>query len=81
VPERDVLYLTAGTMNMDPRSAMLDGEAMAVVAGAHAAQAFMDFVLLTGGITWVQSVEQAGALLPPKSRLQRWVGRVLHPGL
>jgi hypothetical protein len=51
------------------------------VAGAHAAQAFMDFVLLTGGITWVQSVEQAGALLPPKSRLQRWVGRVLHPGL
>jgi hypothetical protein len=80
-PDRDVLYLTAGTMNMDRRSAMLDGEAMAVVAGAHAAQAFMDFVLLTGGITWVQSVEQAAALLPPKSRLQRWIGRVMHPGL
>lgn len=80
-PADALLYLMAGTMNMDPRSAMLDGEATALVAGSGAAQAFMDFVVLSGGVTWVNSVDEAVALLPPLGRLQRWVGRVLHPVL
>jgi hypothetical protein len=41
----------------------------------------MDFVLLSGGVTWVETVEEAAALLPPLSRLQRWLGRILHPAL
>jgi hypothetical protein len=79
--EGHVLYLLAGTMNMDPRSALLDGEATVAVAGEWAAQAFMDFALLSGGITWIESVEQAAALLPPLSRIQRWLGRIVHPAL
>jgi hypothetical protein len=79
--EGHVLYLLAGTMNMDPRSALLDGEATVAVAGEWATQAFMDFVLLSGGITWVESVEEAAALLPPLSRIQRWLGRLAHPAL
>jgi hypothetical protein len=29
----------------------------------------------------VETVEEAAALLPPLSRLQRWLGRILHPAL
>jgi hypothetical protein len=79
--EGHVLYLLAGTMNMDPRSALLDGEATVAVAGEWAAQAFMDFALLSGGITWIESVQEAAALLPPLSRIQRWLGRIAHPAL
>jgi hypothetical protein len=82
-PQREghVLYLLAGTMNMDPRSALLDGEATVAVAGEWATQAFMDFALLSGGITWIESVEEAAALLPPLPRIQRWLGRIVHPAL
>jgi hypothetical protein len=76
-----VLYLMAGTKNMDPRSAMLDGEATALVAGHAAAQAFMDFVVLSGGVTWVESPDEVAALLPPLAWWQRLIGRILHPVL
>jgi hypothetical protein len=68
-------------MNLDPRSAMLDGEATAVVAGHAAAQAFMDFVVMSGGVTGLETAEQAAALLPPLARWQRLIGRILHPVL
>jgi hypothetical protein len=52
-----------------------------VVAGHAAAQAFMDFVVLSGGVTWLESAEDAAALLPPLAPWQRLLGRLLHPVL
>lgn len=70
-------YLMVGSLNKDVRSMALDGEALAVVADAWALQAWLDFVLLSGAVTWLDSREDADALLPPYPRLQRWIGRLL----
>lgn len=80
---RDVLassvaYFMVGSPNKDVRSMALDGEALAVVAGAWTLQAFLDFLLLSGAVTWVADVEELHALAPPYSRFQLWIGRLLH---
>lgn len=70
-------YYASGSMNKDLRSMTLDGEVVAVVAGAWALQPFLDFVLLAGGVTWVDDVQGIERLLPPYSELQRRIGRWL----
>jgi hypothetical protein len=76
--EATLAYFMTGSLNKDVRSMALDGEALAVVAGAWALQAYLDFVLLSGAVTWVDTIEEADALLPPYSRLQRLIGRLLY---
>lgn len=52
--ERQVLYLELGSHNQDPRSFMLDGEALAVVAGDAALIAAGDMLLLAAvGTDWL----------------------------
>jgi len=65
--ERDgmVLYLTAGSMNMDYRSQMMNGEVLIVVSGAASLVGSLDFVLLAGLCEWMDSTEELDALLPP----------------
>lgn len=75
---RDPLaYYASGSMNKNVRSMALDGEVTAVVAGEWALQPYLDFVLLSGGVTWVDDVAGIEALLPPYSELQRRIGRWL----
>jgi hypothetical protein len=71
------VYLMVGSLNKDFRSMALDGEALAVVSGAWALQAYLDFILLSGAVTWVTTIDEVDALLPPYSNLQRWIGRLL----
>jgi hypothetical protein len=71
-------YLMVGSLNKDIRGMALDGEVLAVVSGEWALQAFLDFFLLSGGITWMERVAEVDALLPPYSGLQRLIGRLLH---
>jgi hypothetical protein len=73
-----VLYLATGSMNKNVRSFALDAEAEVVVAGPWALQAYLDFALLSGGVVWVNGLEDVEALLPPFSTLRRWIGRLLH---
>jgi hypothetical protein len=73
-----VLYFATGSLNKNVRSLALDGEAIAVVSGAWAIQSFLDLVLLTGGVTWVDSLEELDRLLPSYSPLRRRIGRWLH---
>lgn len=72
------VYFMVGSLNKDVRSMALDGEAIALVTGEWALQAWLDFLLLSGAVTWVTDVEAAHALLPPYPRWQRMIGRMLH---
>jgi phosphatidylserine/phosphatidylglycerophosphate/cardiolipin synthase-like enzyme len=76
--EEPVLYFATGSMNKNVRSMALDGEAMAVVGGPWALHTFFDLVVLSAGVTWVDSLEQVEELLPPFSTFQRRIGRWLH---
>jgi hypothetical protein len=73
-----VLYFASGSLNKNIRSMALDAEALAVVGGPWALQSLFDLVMFTGGVTWVSSLEEAEALLPPYSPFQRRVSRWLH---
>jgi hypothetical protein len=72
-----VLYLLVGSLNKNVRSMALDGEAVAAVSGENALVGFLDFLLLTGSIRWVDEVSGLDHLLPPYSDLRRFVGRWL----
>ena len=73
-----VLYFATGSLNKNIRSMALDGEAIAVVSGDWALQSLYDLILLTGGVTWIRSLEEVEVLLPPFSNFQRRIGRWLH---
>jgi hypothetical protein len=71
-------YFLTGSINKNVRSLALDGEALAVVAGPWALQAYVDFLLFSGGVHWVEGIDDVERLLPPYSSLRRWIGRLLH---
>lgn len=73
------LYFTTGSINKNPRSMMVDGEVLGLVAGAWSLESFLDMLILIGTTTWVRSLEDAERLLPPYSRQQRRLGRWLYP--
>jgi hypothetical protein len=60
-----ILYLTAGSMNMDYRSQMMNGEVMIIISGAGSLTGCLDFMLLAGLCEWMQTPEDVDALLPP----------------
>lgn len=76
--EPPILYYLSGSMNKNVRSMALDGEVLAAVAGPWALNAYLDFVLLSGGVSWIERVEDVEALLPSYSWLQRLIARWLY---
>lgn len=73
-----ILYFLTGSSNKNVRSMALDGEVVVSVAGAWALQAYLDFVVLSGGTSWVRGVEDVEALLPEFTGLQRFFARWLY---
>ena len=73
--ERIVMYLTVGSHNMDNRGQIMDGEVSVVVSGLYAMTAYFNFFYLVNVTTWVESVEELEAMLPPASFLIRILGR------
>jgi hypothetical protein len=73
-----VLYFLTGSVNKNVRSMALDGEVLAAVAGPWALHAYLDFVLLSGGVTWIRDAEEVEVLLPPYSTLKRIISRWLY---
>jgi hypothetical protein len=71
------LHLAVGSLNKNVRSMALDGEAIALVSGGGAGVALLDFLLLTGGIRWLDGVEDMDPLLPPVPDWKRLLGRML----
>ncbi len=75
VKARAIYYLTAGSLNIDTRGHVLDGEVMYVLSGAEALTAYTDFAALVGSTTWIESQDQLDRLLPPVTRLKRMISR------
>ena len=73
--ERIVMYLTVGSHNMDNRGQVMDGEVSVVVSGLYAMTAYFNFFYLVNVTTWVESVEELEAMLPPANFLIRMLGR------
>jgi hypothetical protein len=66
---RQVLYLEVGSHNQDPRSFMLDGEELCLVAGESALIAAGDMLLLsTAGVEWLDNRLELDRYFPPKPR-------------
>jgi hypothetical protein len=71
------LYLMVGSLNKNVRSMALDGEVMAAVSGAWALEGYLDFLLFTGSVTWLEAPEELEDHIPPYSDLKRLLGRFL----
>lgn len=69
-PVRDssLLYLAVGSPNKDTRGMALDGEAVALVSGAWALSAYLDFWSLFGSTTWIERGEEIDELTRPPGR-------------
>jgi hypothetical protein len=76
--DRTLLYFATGSLNKDVRGMALDGEVLAVVAGRWALQPYIDFFLLSGAVSWIDSIAALDALMPPSSVVNRWIGRRLR---
>ena len=77
-PERRagiVWYLMVGSANQNNRSLMLDGEASVLLSGGSALQGLMDFIVLLGLCTWLESPEQLDQFIPPPGSFHRLIGR------
>ncbi len=79
--DQAIYYLTVGSQNEDYRGIMLDGEALFVVSGFGSLYALMDFTATMGLCDWMDSVEQLSKILPPPSKWQRRVGRMIKIAL
>jgi len=73
-----VLYFLTGSINKNVRSMALDGEVLAAVAGPWALDSYLDFVLLSGGVSWLGGIEDLEELLPAHSAFKRFISRWLH---
>jgi len=66
-----ILYLTVGSVNMDYRSQVMNGEVMIVLSGMKSLDGSLDFLLLAGLCEWMESTERVDELLPPPGRFMR----------
>jgi hypothetical protein len=78
--DRQVLYLEVGSHNQDPRSFMLDGEELCLVAGASALLAAGDMLLLsTAGVEWLDGPAELDRYFPAKDDLLTDAARAAEP--
>ncbi|MCH7548362.1 MAG: hypothetical protein IH969_02300 [Candidatus Krumholzibacteriota bacterium] len=71
--ERDemIIYLTIGSVNMDYRSQVMNGEVMIVLSGMKSLVGVIDFVLLAGLCEWMETPEEVDRLMPPPGWFMR----------
>jgi len=76
---RNALYfLTVGSKNQDPRSAMLDGETSYVVAGPWTLLYYPGFLFLTANTTWIEEHDQLEELIRVEEGGARKFGRLIR---
>lgn len=80
-PNRDVLYLTLGSQNQDPRGMLLDGEASVVVSGVGAVVSLPDFYYMIARSTWITRLDQLRRFYPEVDNLRRRLGRMIRYAL
>jgi hypothetical protein len=75
--EAGIAYLTVGSVNMDYRSMVMDGEAMVITTGWGTLVGLIDFVILVGLQEWIDDLDRLDELLPPPSGFGRWTANLL----
>jgi hypothetical protein len=78
---RSVLYFTAGSMNKDVRSMVLDGELNLVVGGPKALVGLLEFIHIFGLSRWPETQEQLAELMPAWSERDRKLGYAIRRAL
>jgi hypothetical protein len=77
--ESQALYLIVGSHNQDPRSFMLDGEALSVIAGEAALLGAGDMLLLsTVGVAWLDGPADVERELPSVGSFRAGVARAFE---
>jgi hypothetical protein len=79
--EEMALYLTIGSVNMDYRSMVMDGEAMIVISGWEVLRGMIDFVLLAGLCEWPETPEDLNRWLPPPGGFTRTMAGLMKLAL
>jgi len=74
-------YLTVGSVNMDYRSMVMDGEVMTTVTEWQTLAALIDFDILLGLTTWLDTQKELDALLPPPGGMTRSMANLLKLAL
>jgi hypothetical protein len=78
--DRQLLYLEVGSHNQDPRSFMLDGEELCLVAGESALIAAGDMLLLsTAGVEWIDDRPELDRYYPARGDLLTDAARAAEP--
>ena len=72
-----IFYLTAGSMNQNYRSQIMDGEVLFIISDVDAMIAFLDVVAMMSMVTWVESVEELEEILPSTEGFMHWVSRYI----
>ncbi len=80
-PNTDVLYLSLGSQNQDPRGMLLDGEATVLVSGVGAVVAVPDFYYMLARSTWITNVAQLRRFYPEVDNIRRRIGRFIRYAL
>ena len=70
-------YLTVGSVNMDYRSMVMDGEAMVITTGWSTFEGLLDFIILPGLCEWVDDIDRLDELFPPPSGFGRQTANLL----
>ena len=68
---RSVLYSAVGSINKDARGVYLDGEVYVLLSGPEALWTWPDYFMLFGWCTWVNTVGEMDALVPPQGKVVR----------
>ena len=76
-----VAYLTVGSVNMDYRSMVMDGEAMTTMTGWQTLAGVVDFDILQGLTAWIDTQQQLDSLLPPPGGMTRSMANLLRLAL
>jgi len=75
--ERIIFYLTVGSINLDYRSMLLEGEVMILLSGWLSTIGLFDFIILPRLCRWVETTDELDQLLTPPSTLQRKIAGFL----
>jgi hypothetical protein len=76
-----ILYLSVGSVNMDYRSMVMDGEVMILLSKWASLQGMIDFLLLAGLCEWPETTEELDTLLPPPGGFTRSTAGLLKLAL
>ncbi len=69
--ERLIFFLTVGSINLDYRSMLLDGEVMILLGGWLSTIGFFDFIILPRLCTWIETTEELDQYITPPGAIKR----------